>query len=217
MLSLATIYIIILTIVLVVGLIRFRKLSVPFKIVTFSVAVTLLMEIGGELLAINHKNNSSLSHIESIANYILYSFTFLYLLKNKTLKKVILVLILLVTAFFIINAIFIQPFDQIFPTNVYLVSNVLFVILALLLFKQMLEHPLNISVIKQSIFWFNTAILIFSTTMFLNLELIKYYAEHHWGKDSLYYFWACSVYTFSILIGVSLLVDNKKPIRGKHG
>lgn len=46
--------------------------------------------------------------------------------------------------------------------------------------------------------------------MFLNLGLIGYYAEHHWGKGSLYYFWAGSVYTFGILIGFSLLIDNKK-------
>jgi len=217
MLGLTTIYVIILAVVLIVGLTRFSRLSNPFKILTFSVIITFLTELAGEIFTIQHKNNSSLSHIESIGNYILYSLIFLLLIKNKTLKKGILILMTLAIVFFIINATFIQPFSRNFPSNVYLVSNTFFVILALLLFGQMLKHPLNVSIIKQSIFWFNAAILLFSITMFLNLGLLSYYARHHWGKDSLYYFWACSVYTFSILICVSLLVDNKKPARPLHG
>jgi hypothetical protein len=184
---------------------------------TFSVMITFLTEIGGEIFIVQHKNNSSLSHIEIIANYILYSFIFIYLLKNKTLKKGILILMILAIAFFILNGFFMQPFTTDFPSNVYLVSNIFFVILALLLFRQMLRYPLNISIIKQSIFWFNAAILLFSITMFLNLALLSYYARHHWGKDSLYYFWACSVYTSSILICISLLVDNKKPAIHLYG
>jgi hypothetical protein len=210
MFNLATIYILILAGVLMVGLVRYRKLTVPFKLLTICIIFTFVLEVIGEFFAFNNKNNSFLSHIESLTNYFFYSFTFFYLFENKQIRKMILISIGIVCVFFIINALFIQSFKKIFPTNVLLISNIFYIIFSLLLFKQMLRNPSNMSIIRQSIFWFNTGILIFSTTMFLNLGLIGYYAEHHWGKGSLYYFWAGSVYTFGILIGFSLLIDNKK-------
>jgi hypothetical protein len=210
MLNLATIYILILAVVVIIGMVRYRKLTTPFKVLTISIIVTFILEVIAEFFSIEHKNNSSLSHIESLTNYFFYSLTFFYLFKNRPIKKLVLISIGTMGIFFIINAIFIQSFREKFPTNIFFASNILYIIFSLLLFKQMLKNPLNINIVKQSIFWFNTGILFFSATMFLNLELIGYYADHHWGKGSLYYFWAGSVYTFSILIGFSLLTDNKK-------
>lgn len=210
MFNLATIYILILAIVLMVGLVRYRKLTVPFKVLTICVIFTFILEVIAEFFSASDKNNSALSHIESLTNYFFYSLTFFYLFENRRIKKTILVSIGIICIYFIINAVFIQPFQTIFPTNVFFVSNIFYIIFSLLLFKQMLINPLNVSIVRQSVFWFNTGILLFSTTMFFNLELIDYYAEHHWGKGTLYYFWAGSVYTFGILIGFSLLIDNKK-------
>ncbi len=55
-----------------------------------------------------------------------------------------------------------------------------------------------LNIVKQSAFWFNTALLIFSTTMFLNMGLVNYYAAHHWGYDIIYYFWVGNFCLFNI-------------------
>jgi hypothetical protein len=42
----------------------------------------------------------------------------------------------------------------------------LYALFSLLLFKEMLQYPLRINILKQSVFWYNTAILFYATTMF---------------------------------------------------
>jgi len=74
----------------------------------------------------------------------------------------------------------------------------------------MLQHPLEQNISRQSMFWFNISILFFSTTMFLNLGLLNYYAEHKWGKDLIYLLWVGNFYLLYILNSVSLLLDNKE-------
>lgn len=116
-----------------------------------------------------------------------------------------------VVVFFFINLFFIQqPSHQSFPTNIYIVTNSLYVILSLLLFKQMLQHSLEIALVKQSAFWFNTAVLFCSATMFLNMALLNYYAQHKWGHDIIFYFWGGNFVISDALVAVSLFVDKKE-------
>lgn len=74
----------------------------------------------------------------------------------------------------------------------------------------MLQYSLETSITKQSAFWFNTAILFYSATMFLLMALINYYAEHAWGYDILFYIWGTNFILFYALIAAALLVDKKE-------
>jgi len=204
------IYFIILLIPLITGVVRYKKLTIPFKILTFSVIVALFWEILSEIFALRYNNNAFISHLQGVSGYIFYSIVFFYLFKSSLTKKAVLISVILVIIFSIINALFIQPYDQVFPTNVYLITNAFGVIFSLLIFKQMLQYPLEVNIIKQSIFWFNTAILLFSATMFLNMGFTNYYAKHKWGMDIIFYIWFCSDCLLNILISISLLTDNKE-------
>jgi len=145
-----------------------------------------------------------------MTGYIFYSLTYFYLFKSNIIKKGILILGPLTMIFFFINLLYLQqPANKQFPTNIYLITNALQVVFSLLMFKQMLQYLVSINIIKQSTFWFNTAILFFSTTMFLNMGLLNYYAEHNWGYDMIYYLWEGNFCLFNTLICVSLLMDSK--------
>jgi hypothetical protein len=74
----------------------------------------------------------------------------------------------------------------------------------------MLLYPVSIKITSQGVFWFNTSILFFSTTMFLNLGLTNYYAKLKEGDDAIYYFWYGSYYILDILTGVALLCNYKE-------
>ena len=204
------VYDIIIVIALVIGLVRFKKLTSPFRILTYSIAVTILLEVLSSVFIRRFGNNVLIYHFMSMTGYIFYSLTYFYLFKSNIIKKGILILGPLTMIFFFINLLYLQqPANKQFPTNIYLITNALQVVFSLLMFKQMLQYLVSINIIKQSTFWFNTAILFFSTTMFLNMGLLNYYAEHNWGYDMIYYLWEGNFCLFNTLICVSLLMDSK--------
>jgi len=191
-------------------MVRYKKLTIPFRILTLSVLAAFFWEVLSEVSALKYNNNALISHFQGVSDYFFYAIIFSYLFKSQVIKKIALISIIFVIIFSIINALFIQPYDQSFPTNVYLITNALGVIFSLLIFKQMLQYPLEMNIVKQSIFWFNTAILLFSATMFLNMGFTNYYAKHKWGTDIIFYIWFCSDCLLNILISISLLTDNKE-------
>ena len=85
----------------------------------------------------------------------------------------------------------------------------MYVVYALLLFRQMLLYPTQQSLFKQSVFWFNINMLFYATTMFLNFALLSYFVENKLDVIALVYFSLIANFLFYALIGVSLLIDNK--------
>ena len=74
----------------------------------------------------------------------------------------------------------------------------------------MLQHSLEVPIVKQSTFWFNTAMLYYSATMFLHVAFLNYYAEHGWGYDIIFYIYGGNYVLFYILIAAALVVDKKQ-------
>jgi hypothetical protein len=74
----------------------------------------------------------------------------------------------------------------------------------------MLQYSLEVAIVKQGTFWFNTAILYYSATMFLHLALLNYYAEHKWGYDIIFYIYSGNYILFYTLIAAALFIDKKE-------
>jgi hypothetical protein len=125
------------------------------------------------------------------------------------MKKIVLVSTIVIVCFAFFNGIFLQPAYKSFPSLLYMVTNTMLVAFSLLLFKQMLLYPIKIRITGQGIFWYNTSILFFSTTMFLNLGLTNYYAQLKFD-EGIYYFWYGSYYILNILTGVALFSNYKE-------
>jgi hypothetical protein len=195
-----------------IGVVRYKKLTIPFRLLTFSVIFTLLISILSQITSTLFKSNIPTTHIESILECLFYFSIYYYLFKSEGLKKIIIILSIIFIAFFFVNAIFLQPFTSTFPSNIILPTNALYVLFSLLMFKQMLLYPLKVNIINQSIFWFNIAMLLFSTMMFLNLGLMNYYARHHHIGFIIIIFWFGNLYIFNILVGIALLIDNKENV-----
>lgn len=192
-------------------MVSYKKLTIPFKLLSAYLVFALLYYIVNDYAASRYHSNVPVLHVISLANYIFFALIYYYLLKSKLIKKAILLSIILVTLFSVINAIFFEPFLKVFPANLMLSTDVLFVILSLLLFKQMLLYPLQINIIKQGIFWFNTAILFFSTTMFVNFALVNYYRRYHiYNLLIVLYFWDLTEFIFIILLGIAVFVHKKE-------
>ena len=198
-----------LLVVLSIGMVRYQKLTVPFKLLAFSVAATFLLDSLAKIFGLLYKTNAPILHLECLVLFLCYASIYYHLFQNRAVKKIIFIAAIVVTVFAILNALFLQPFHKVFPSYLYLLTNTLMVIFSLLLFKQMLLYPLKIKITSQSVFWYNTSMLFFSTTMFLNLGFINYYAKLKLGDDIIYYFWYGNYYILSILIGIALLIDKQ--------
>jgi len=210
MLIISISYIFLILIIGIIGIIRYKWLSLPFKILTWSSFMACLLGVLSKISNTRYRNNIPVLHLECITEFVFYSVIYYYLFKSKVIKKAIIISIIIFSTSFVINAIFFQPFFKLFPTNTDLPKQVLFAIFSLLLFKEMLLYPLKINIINQSVFWFNTAMLFYATTMFFNLGLTNYLGRYIQYDDIIIYFWYLIIYLFHILIGIALLIENKK-------
>jgi hypothetical protein len=185
-------------------------LNRPFKILALSAIASLVIDILSDISIAKYKTNAPVLHVEAVAEFVFYALVYYYLFNNQTTKKVIIFSIIGVSVFAVINAWFLQPFNTVFPTYVNLPTLALLVIFSLLLFKQMLLSPLTTPLLRQGVFWFNTATIFYGTTMFLNIGLSNVYIRNPSTDYLIFYFWYAIFYIFTILIGIALLIDNKK-------
>jgi hypothetical protein len=202
-------------IVAIIGVVRYKKMTMPFKLLAVWLVIDFILDSCGNPLCIAvYKNNTLLSHVETIGEFIFFAGAYYYLLRRKWAKKLVLTCIIALSVFFVINGLTLQPFTKTFPTYVIMPAEILYVIFAVLLFKQMLQYPVQMNIIKQSLFWFNTAILFFSTTMFAIFSLMNYFSKHSTRESMMIvlYFWYSIDLIFIVLIGMAILNENKYAI-----
>ncbi len=156
-----------------------------------------------------YKTNAPVLHLEALSEYLFYSLVFYKLFHNKAIKKIIFISIVVISVFFLVNAIFLQPFQHEFPTNIEMPTQILYGIFSLLLFREMLNYPLKLNIVKQGIFWFNTAMLFFALTMFFFLGISNYIAARKEDKI-VTDLWFVLLDIFHILIGVAIVTDKKE-------
>lgn len=198
--------------VTILGIVRYQKLTMPFRLLSISFLLSLITSLVNVYVNYRFKRNAIVSHIDAISNYIFYATIYYLLFKNKYTKYFILISIIFITLFFFINGLFFQPFMEVFPSNLNLPTLILYVAFSILLYKQMLLYPIQIDITKQSIFWYNTALLFFASTMFLNLQLANYYSTHR-INNIIAYFWFIDNTIFDIMLGIAILVDKKELVR----
>jgi hypothetical protein len=205
-------YDVVLLVVLIIGIVRYKKLSTPFKVLALSAVSTFLLNVAERISVIKSGTNAPVLHIEALADYVFYSSIYYFLFTNKLLKAAIIVSIIPVSIFAIINALIFQPFLKVFPTNVSLPTLATLTVLSLLLFRQMLLSPLKTPLLNQGVFWYNTAILFYSTTQFLINGLSNYFLMFHRHVFDEYWFclWYAIFYTFAALTALALLKASKE-------
>ena len=199
----------ILIIVSVIGVVCYSKLTTPFKLLAVTEPATIILDLSSKISSNLYKTNALVLHLECLVLYVFYSAIYYHLFQSKVMKKIVWTSTIIIIVFAFFNGIFLEPAYKSFPSFLYMLTNTMLVIFSLLLFKQMLLYPVKITITGQGIFWYNTSMLFFSTTMFLNLGLINYYSQVK-GDQGIYYFWYGSYYILNILIGIALYSNYKE-------
>jgi hypothetical protein len=203
------VYLTLLLLVTIAGLIRYKKLSKAFKILAVLILCTLISESIKKVYGKIYHNNMPVAHIWAVIEYAFFSLTYFYLLTNKRVKKAIIVSIIAMLILEVVNVLFFEKLTQ-FPSLILEASHIVYVVYSLLLFRQMLLFPAEQSLFRQSLFWFNINVLFYATTMFLDFALLSYFIENKLDVIPLAYFALVVNFIFYIVIGISILMDNKK-------
>lgn len=191
------------------GLVKFRNLTRPFKILVIWLIIDLFSYPLNKVCISIYKNNVLLEHVQNALQYSAYATIYYYLFINRRIKQIVFYSIPIVLILSIIDGCFIENFTKTFPTYLVMPEHVIYLIFTILLFKQMLQYPVQMNITKQSVFWLNIGVLFFSTTMFLTLSLSNNIAKYPREEVMLIlYFWYSIDIIFSILLLIAILNDN---------
>ncbi len=138
----------------------FKKVEKVFKRIGLLVLLTIFNEIIAGFLSFRHVNNNSVYHLFTPVEYGVYVSIFTLFLNDERWKKMIFLSVAGLILLEIINTILFQHIDET-PTNIMNIESVLLVILSLRLFVSIREQPVYDYILKEGVFWFNSAVLMY--------------------------------------------------------
>jgi hypothetical protein len=161
----------------IIGCVVYKKSSRVFKILTFYLGYTLLSEGVSLYFRNSLHNNSPILKIFLLVEIACLGAIYFYLFESRLYKGIVL---FLSTAFFIfcICYMILHP-EPILPG--YLVSTevLIFIFFSILYYRQLLEIPRQINLLKSGEFWLNSCILINSAGSFAFWLTFTYLWKHH--------------------------------------
>ena len=171
---------------------------------------TVVSESIAEILRRVFHNNMPVYHVFAPFEYLILTFIYRDAFTGK-IRKIITYAIIPVVAFALINSLFIQKINE-FPSNFLLCYQVIFLFYAMLGFRQMLLDASPVSVYKQSFFWLNIALMLFSTTLFLYFGLLNYSIRHNLNTLPLFIFSQIVNIIYYILLTVAIIVNSRREV-----
>lgn len=204
------IYLLLLFAAVMIGVYRFKNIATPFKILFYLLICTLISEIVTRILVKAIKNSSPAYHfylpIQFILLFLIYSLLF-----RVNEKRIIIVVICVSITINFLNSFYFQSLLR-FPSNMALLNSSIFIMFSLFYFKKMLQVVSQKSIFRQSVFWFNSGVLIFFSTTFLFWGFYNFLLKSHISTKPI----STVIYFVNILIysmfSVGLLLNEKKSI-----
>lgn len=170
------IYLIVLAITFFFGLVRFSKLTSPFKLLLLLVSYVFISELIIRFVLPKVTENALPAyHFTVIVLIFLYTSIFLKLFTTEIkLKRITLILAILLGIIALLNSLFYQGILK-FPSFSVAAQGILCISLSLMLFKKMIETPSETPLAKQSLFWFNLGTLSFYSFTFISFIFYNEY------------------------------------------
>jgi|SRR6218665_25455 len=208
-------YLLLVFVVAACGMVRYRKLTMPFKLLTFLLTFTLISEVCSRLFAVNFKNSSPVYHLYIPVQFTFFIWIYFHLHGKDRSFAGYAWGGLLFWILCLINLFFFQDIFR-FPSNTILISSCILIGISLFQFKKMLAMVEEKSIFRQSVFWLNAGVLLFFTSTFLYWGTYNYLLKHHIKTSPLSTIIYYINILFYLLLGLGLLLD-KRPASAVHG
>lgn len=145
----------------ITGLWYFKKADTVFKGIAILILLTLISELIAKYIAFGlNKPNSIVYHLFTPVEYTIYVIIFQGFLDHKKWNTLLWLSAIGLFLFEIVNTIFFQSLS-VTNTNVMITESVLLVFLSLMLFLKIRETPSIGNLLKEGVFWFNSAVLCY--------------------------------------------------------
>ncbi len=191
-----------------IGVIKFRYLTTPIKLVIIFLFITFISESTATFFSFIRKNNSSVYHFYVIISFAFYSLIYFSLLKTIKLRFSFLLMPLAFFLFCFLNSFFFQKLNN-FPSINITISNVALVAFSLIYFKYSIDKNPFDSLRKNSFFWFNTSNLIYFTIQIFIWGIMNYLIKNGIDVDPLVSFALIISILYYFAIGKVILMDKK--------
>lgn len=203
------VYLSLLLLVFITGLVRFKKAGLPFKILILYLGVTWVQELASRIIAMMVHTNMFVYHITIPIEFLVFTIIYYHYFKGR-IKKNLLYFAVPVLLFAAVNSLYIENI-HLFPSNFAMLTQIIYCMYALLGFRQMLLQPTRQPLHRQSFFWLNLAVVIFSTTLFIYFGLPNYIVSHKLPYRLIYIFNYIINYVFYTLIGIAIIAETSRP------
>lgn len=211
-------YLCLLTFTVFYGFYHFKKLSITFKILVFLITLTIIQTIIAQVLIRTIYTSYPTFHIYTVIGLIFQLFIYQSIL---VFSKINYLILLSLTALFIgltvYNTCAVQSLDE-FPSHGIMLHAIQAIIFALVVYFNMLNHPSEISIYKQSIFWLNTGNFVFYGITFSIFALYSFYIKtssvSSWGSSLIYY---ANIFLYSSYLYAIILDSKQKNGRNSFG
>lgn len=206
-----TTYTLILALSSLLGILRFFKLKMPFKILCILLIYSTFSEIITRTFQDIYNNSNPVYHLYAPISLSLYSSILYYLIPNKTIQKIVFSIGITIIPLSLINSIYIQKIIY-FPSNIVFISMIILSAYSIMLFYYMLKSPKSLPIIKDPIFWLASGTLIFQAASFFemgfnNLVYNKLSYERQLLVNEIHLFFPMLMYA---MYGVALYLDGRR-------
>lgn len=139
----------------------FKKVEIQYKWLIVLLILTFISELIAKYVAFGlDKPNSIVYHIFTPLEYTLYVQIYTRAINSRKWNKILFGSAIALIGFEILNTIYFQPLTTT-NTNTMILEGTLLVCMSLWLFLKIRETPSRESLLKNGIFWFNSAVLCY--------------------------------------------------------
>ena len=176
--NLFIIYLLLLSVTTLFGLVCFKRLTSPFRLLTILILYVFIFELFGRyLIYLGCRNLSPLYHLNAFVLIVLTTLVYLKLLTNSTRSpKTVIILASICGIVALLNTLFYQNILTL-PTFSIAAQFLLSISLSLLLFNEMIKAPTRTPILKQSVFWLNCGTFIYHSAYFVGILLYNEYYQ----------------------------------------
>jgi hypothetical protein len=205
------IYLFLLLIISLYGVLNLKKLSTPYKILTFLIGITFLSECLSRLLIGVFHNSAPADHGYAITEFSLIAGIYYFLFKKVLFKRLVIISIPLFVMAEIINLVYFQTVFE-FPSVLLSLQELACVVFSLFYFTEMLLNPIDVPLFKQSAFWLNTSLFSFSAIIFLCFGLMNSLIVNQIGINTLstFIYWVNII--FYCVLWFSINIETKSKV-----
>ncbi len=149
----------------VVALLSWYKLTTPFRLAALFIVVTFLFDLMARYIRFEFHYNMWVYHIYNLLLIPIFYFIFRLMLNLKGWRTWLEVVFFSLFTWAILNSLFFQSIWEM-PSYVVIPFNLMVIFCSLLVLRKMLDEPIQIHLLKQSQFWFCTAVLLYQSCSF---------------------------------------------------